>query len=213
LSFPALYGIISLKNQTGGVAIPELNITMKKLFLIALSALIPAIPLTAQTIQANQAITISVQGVPDADRIMINNTYPVAQNGTVNMPHIGQVRAAGLLPEQLAQSLQSQYRNAQIYTNPTFQVIATSSDSLVTQVVYVGGYVRSTGAKPFSNGLTLYQAIQAAGGANEFGSIRRVVVYRNGVPKRFDLRNNDAIHFPLRPNDTIEVPQKNIWGQ
>jgi polysaccharide export outer membrane protein len=172
-----------------------------------------AAPVSGQTIQGMQAITISVQGVPDADRSMINNTYPVSQAGTINMPHIGQVRAAGLLPEQLAASLQSQYRNAQIYTNPTFQVFATDGESIVRQVVHIGGYVRSTGPKPFTNGLTLYQAIQSAGGANEFGSIRRIILYRDGVPKKFDLRTQEAIHFKLRPNDTIEIPQKNWLGQ
>lgn len=172
-----------------------------------------AIPLFGQVIEANQAITISVQGVPDVERGMINNTYPVAQNGTINMPHIGPVRAAGLLPEQLALSLQSHYRNAEIYTNPTFQVIATSSDTIVQQVVHMGGYVRSAGPKPFRNGLTLYQALQAAGGANEFGSIRRVILYRDGVARRFDLRTEEAMHFQLRPNDTIEVPQKNWIGR
>ncbi|MFU8893356.1 MAG: polysaccharide biosynthesis/export family protein [Luteolibacter sp.] len=185
----------------------------KTILCIAAVAISWVFPVSGQTIQSNQAITITVQGVPDTDRSMINNTYPVAQNGTINMPHIGQVRAGGLLPEQLAASLQSQYRNAQIFTNPTFQVIATSSDTLVNQVVYVGGYVRSTGAKPFTNGLTLYQALQSAGGANEFGSIRRVTLYRDGVARRFDLRTEEAMHYPLRPNDTIEVPQKNWWGR
>lgn len=172
-----------------------------------------ALQTNAQKIESNQAITINVQGVPDADRSTINNTYPVSQSGTVNMPYIGQVRAAGLLPEQLASSLQSQYRNAQIYSNPTFQVIATSSDTIVSQVVHVGGYVRRTGAVPFTNGLTLYQAVQSAGGANEFGSIRRVVLYRGGVARKYDLRKPDAMHAVLRPNDTIEIPQKDWLGR
>ena len=168
---------------------------------------------SAQTIQAGRAITISVQGVPESDRGTINNTYPVSQNGTINMPYIGQVRAVGMLPEQLAASLQTQYRNAEIYTNPTFQVFATDAESIVRQVVHIGGYVRSSGPKPFTNGLTLYQAVQSAGGANEFGSIRRVILYRDGVAKQYDLRDQEDMHTPLKPNDTIEIPQKNWLGR
>jgi len=168
---------------------------------------------SAQTIQAGQAITISVQGVPDSDRGTINNSYPVSQSGTINMPYIGQVRAVGMLPEQLAANLQTQYRNAEIYTNPTFQVFATDGESIVRQVVHIGGYVRSSGPKPFTNGLTLYQAIQSAGGANEFGSIRRIILYRDGVARQLDLRTQEAMHLRLKPDDTIEVPQKNWFGQ
>lgn len=185
---------------------------IKAIFTTILIGTACSIQASGQTIQAGQAITISVQGVPDSDRGTINNTYPVSQSGTINMPYIGQVSAAGMLPEALAASLQARYRSAEIYTNPTFQVFASSAESIVSQVVHIGGYARSTGPKPFTNGLTLYQAIQSAGGANEFGSIRRIILYRDGVAKQFDLRTQEAMHYKLRPNDTIEIPQKNWWG-
>ncbi len=168
----------------------------------------------AQLIQPNSAVTISIQGVPDTDRSTINNTYPVSQAGMINMPYIGQIRASGMLPEQLAASLQSQYRNAEIYTNPTFQVIADNVGGGVTQqVVHIGGYVGRPGPVPFRNGLTLWQALQSAGGENTFGSIRRVRLFRDGVVKQYDLRNHEHMQIILRPNDTIEVPQKNWLGQ
>lgn len=180
--------------------------------LFALLACI-TLPAAAQQIERNQAITISVQGVPDQDRMTINNTYPVAQNGTINMPFIGSIQAAGLLPEQLASNLQSRYRAEQIYTSPTFQVMATSSDTLVEQVVHVGGLVRRTGPVRYTNGLTIYQAVQAAGGPTEFGSMRRVRLFRDGAPKTYDLTQQQFMRIPLRPNDTIEVPQKDWRGR
>ncbi len=186
---------------------------IKQIIPIILVMAAAILPVAAQTIERNQAVSISVQGVPDADRSTINSTYPVSQNGTINMPYIGEVRAAGLLPERLAANLQERYREAQIYTNPTFQVIATSSDDIVQQVVTVGGYVGRPGPVPYRNGLTLWQAIQAAGGENAFGSIRRVRLFRGEESREYDLRNDEAKRIPLRPNDTIEVPQKNIWGQ
>lgn len=185
---------------------------IRKSLTILFVAIVAVLPVSAQVIETNQAVTISVQSVPDADRSTINGTYPVGQNGTINMPYIGQVRAAGLLPEQLAANLQSQYRNAQIYTNPTFQVIATSSDDIVQQIVTVGGYVGRPGPVQYRNGMTLWQAIQAAGGENAFGSIRRVRLYRGSESREYDLRNQEAMQIPLRPNDTIEVPQKNWRG-
>jgi polysaccharide export outer membrane protein len=187
--------------------------TMKNILFFIAAIFILIDPALAQTIQTNQAITISIQGVPERDRATINNTYPVSQSGTINMPYIGTVRAAGLLPEQLAASLQAQYRNAQIYSSPTFQVIATSSDTIVNQIVTVGGDVRRPGPVPFTNGITLWQALQAAGGETEFGSIRRVRLFRDGNTREYDLRKPEQMQIRLRPNDTIQVPRKNWIGQ
>lgn len=186
---------------------------MKPILAILCIAIAAMLPAAAQRIEANQAVSISVQGVPDADRSTINSTYPVSQNGTINMPYIGEVRASGLLPERLASNLQSRYRDAQIYTNPTFQVIATSSDDIVQQVVHVGGYVGRPGPVQFRNGMTLWQAIQSAGGENAFGSIYRVRLFRGGESKVYDLNNPAAMRIPLRPNDMVDVPQKNWRGR
>lgn len=169
---------------------------------------------SAQLIQPNTAVTISVQGVPADDRTAINHTYPVSQSGTINMPYIGQVKASGMLPEQLAATLQNLYKNAEIYTNPTFQVIADDVGGDVTrQVVHIGGFVNKPGPVPYRNGLTIWQALQSAGGENAFGSIRRVRLFRDGNMRQYNMRDQNDMEVLLRPNDTIEVPQKNWLGQ
>jgi protein involved in polysaccharide export with SLBB domain len=81
------------------------------------------------------------------------------------------------------------------------------------QVVYIGGQVRKTGPVAFVKGLTLYQAIQAGGGPTEFGSIKRVKLFRGGSQKLYDLTKAQFMRIPLEPNDTIEVPEKNLLGQ
>ncbi len=186
---------------------------IKSLFTVLIVAFAVMLPATSQTIQPKQAVTINVQGVPDEDRSRINGNYPVSQNGNVNMPFIGQVRASGLLPEQLATSLQSRYRDAGIYSNPTFQVFASSDAIIVQQVVHVGGYVNRSGPVQYQSGMTLWQAIQAAGGENAFGSIYRVQLFRGGESRQYNLTNPEAMRIPLRPNDMIDVPQKNWRGR
>lgn len=186
---------------------------LKSLITVFAIAFAFAVPATAQTIQSSQAVTIDVRGVPEEDRSRINGSYPVSQNGNINMPFIGQVRAAGLLPEQLASNLQSRYKQAGIYLDPTFQVFATTGENIVQQVVHVGGYVNRSGAVPYQNGMTLWQAIQAAGGENAFGSIYRVRLFRGADSKVYDLTKPEAMRIPLRPNDMIDVPQKNWRGR
>jgi protein involved in polysaccharide export with SLBB domain len=159
-------------------------------------------------IQAGRAIQIMISGVPAEEKSRIDSIYPVSESGMINMPFIGQVKAAGLRAEQLAESLQAHYKSAQIYRNPTFQVIDSSAKRIEEQQVVVGGFVRAPGPKPYNQNLTLWQAIQAAGGANEFGSMKRVKLTRRGSMKQYDATKAQFQQIPLEPDDTIEVPQK-----
>jgi polysaccharide export outer membrane protein len=163
-------------------------------------------------IQPGRAIQITISGVPTDEKARFDPIYPVSEAGTINMPFIGQVKAAGLRAEQLAATLQSRYKAAGIYTNPTFQVIDSSSKRVEEQVVVVGGQVRRPGPVPYNRTLTLYQAIQNAGGATEFGSMKRVKLIRSGQQKQYDLTQLQYMQIPLEPDDTIEVPQKTPWG-
>lgn len=186
---------------------------LKKLVFAVLSLVMVSMTAQAQ-IQAGKAINITISNVPEQDRAAITGVYPVSENGTINMPYIGVVRAAGLQNQSLAMSLQAQYKSAGIYTNPTIQVISTNTTGTVDQeTVTVGGQVRRSGPVPYVRELTLYQAVQAAGGATEFGSMYRVRLYRDGASKTYDLTQAQFMRVPLQRNDTIEVPQKNAWGR
>lgn len=165
------------------------------------------------TISPGRAIEIRIQGVPPEETARINNTYPVSEAGYVRMPFIGNIRAAGLSPDSLAQSIEASYRAAKIYNNPTIQVFATSDETINELILTVGGWVRRPGPVKYNRGMTLYNAVQAAGGATEFGSMYRVQVIRNGKLTQFDLTETRAKTFQVEPNDTIEVPQKNIFGR
>ena len=182
--------------------------------LVALLSLLvfTALPVFGQ-IQAKQSIRITVTGIPLDEKGRIDGDYPVGESGAINMPFIGAVRAAGLRPEVLAATLQGRYKSAGIYRNPTFQVFATTGEgSVVDQVVTVGGFVRRTGPVKYTQGLTLWGAIQAAGGANEFGSMRRVKLTRAGKIRQYNVEQTQFMQIPLEPDDAIDVPQKTWTG-
>lgn len=165
------------------------------------------------TIQVGRAIEIRIQGVPSEEMSRVNNTYPVSESGFIRMPFIGNVKAAGMSPNALATSIESRYRSEGIYTNPTVQVFASSDETVAEYIVTVGGQVRRPGPVKYNRGLTLYQAVQAAGGATEFGSMYRVKLIRNGKLRQYDLMTTDAKGVLVEPNDTVEVPQKNLFGR
>jgi polysaccharide export outer membrane protein len=186
---------------------------MKSILCIALFALslVPAC-LKAQ-IEAGAAIIITIQGVPVGEQGRINATYPVSERGFITMWHVGSIKAAGLQPDVLARQIESLYRTAQIYTSPTIQILADSSDRLTQQVITVGGKVRVPGPKPYSRNMTLYAAVMAAGGPTEFGALNRVSLYRNNKRYIYDLSKGSHKLLKVFPRDTIVIPQKNWFGR
>ncbi|MDP4625113.1 MAG: polysaccharide biosynthesis/export family protein [Akkermansiaceae bacterium] len=185
-----------------------------KNLLAALIGLSFAISPAMSQIESGTSVQITIMGVPTSEKGSIDGLYPVSEGGNINMPYIGSVRAAGMNPENLAASIQSRYKAAEIYTTPTIQVIDTRGGAGVKeQMIHVGGQVRRTGPVNWQKNLTIYQAVQSAGGATEFGSLKRVKLYRNGRMQTYDLTNPQFMRVPMEPNDTIEVPQKNWFGQ
>jgi polysaccharide export outer membrane protein len=165
------------------------------------------------TIRAGRAIEIRIQGVPSEEMQRVNNTYPVSESGYIRMPFIGAVRAAGMNSSNLAQSIENRYKSSKIYTSPTIQVISSTDDQVEEYVVTIGGQVKQPGPVRYSRGLTLYNAVQAAGGPSPFGSMYRVKLIRNGKLKEYNLKETEAKGVLVKPNDTIEVPQKNWLGR
>jgi polysaccharide export outer membrane protein len=169
-------------------------------------------PVFAQ-IEAGQSIIIKIMGVPAEEKVKIDETYPVSKNGMVNMPFIGDIRAVGLESHQLAKSIQNAYREGGIYNDATIQVISNKiEDGPLAQVVHIGGHVRAPGPRPFAKGLTVFQAVQAAGGASEFGAMNRVILWREGKQQEINLKTPEGKGIVTKPLDTIEVPEKNIVG-
>lgn len=81
------------------------------------------------------------------------------------------------------------------------------------QLVHIGGQVKAPGPRPFRQGLTVFQAVQAAGGATEFGAMNRVILFREGKQRKIDLKKAENMGIVTEPNDTIQVPQKNVIGR
>ena len=93
-------------------------------------------------------------------------------------------------------------------------MIANAEDAKVNEeTVTVGGQVTKPGPVAYAKELTLWGAIQAAGGATPFGSMSRVKLSRDGNQKTYDVTKAQFMRIPFQRNDTIEVPQKNWIGK
>jgi polysaccharide export outer membrane protein len=187
---------------------------LKSIIAIAAIACGCVVPTTAQSvISPGRAIRIDIRGVPQEECARVNGMYTVSESGYITMPFINNVRAAGLSPTALGASIAAAYRSAQIYTNPNVQVQSSSAEEIEKQMVHIGGQVRKTGPVEFTEGMTIYQAVQAAGGPSEFGAVNRVQLLRGGTVRTLDLTMTVFMNFPLKLNDTITVPEKNWLGR
>lgn len=74
--------------------------------------------------------------------------------------------------------------------------------------VFVVGYVRNTGAITYEEGMTVFEAIAAAGGISEKGSNTRIEIIRieNGQRKSIDAEQTDL----LRPGDQVNVRPRRL---
>lgn len=168
--------------------------------------------LYAEPIKKNMSISIKILGVPPSEHARINTQYPVDGSGNIRMWEIGEIRAAGLEPTALARKIEKAYVQAQIYTNPTIIIETNMAEGQLTEVITLTGKVGRPGPVQYTAGMTLAQAIAAAGGANTFGTTKRVNVYREGKKYTLSPRTNDKHKLErVYPNDIIEIDQVKAW--
>ena len=156
--------------------------------------------------------TIGVQFYNNAD---LNEELVVRPDGKVSLQLIGEVVAAGLTPEALAAQLEQAYRK-ELATPRVTVIVRTFSGARV----YVGGEVAYQRSIPMVGELTLYQAIQEAGGFLKSAHRKQVVLIRRGEDGKphgytVDLRpiqtgENPEQDIPLRPYDVVFVPRSKI---
>lgn len=154
-------------------------------------------------------VTITIGAIPDNEVTQIRGVYTIDDAGTVNLLHIGHVRAAGLKPSSLQRSIEQTYISQEIYTRPNV-LVSTDNGAADSRQVLVTG-VQKPGAIIFRQGMTLSQAIQSAGGPTAFGNMKKVKLIRSGrTPTIHNLRENfgnPAVDVVLQPDDQINVPE------
>ena len=131
---------------------------------------------------------------------------PINEDGTINLPYIGSVKAAGKTPGQLEDIIHNLYV-PKYYTHLNVTV-QTSND----RVYYVRGEVNHPGRMIYTGDITVSKAITSAGDVTDFANLSKVWLTRaNG--KRYKLNLNkildgEAPDPPVFPGDQIEVTRR-----
>jgi len=156
-------------------------------------------------------IGVTLRGVPATEQEKVNGKYQVGESGSVRLPLLEKlVPARGLSPEQFARAAETAYKQDGIYDQPAIEVeVFAGGDQGGEALISVGGQVRRAGQTPFRKDMTVIQAIDAAGGRNDFGS-RNVLLLRGGKQYCLDFTNLKHKNIVLLPWDSLQVEQKGI---
>ena len=155
-------------------------------------------------------LEIFVWGAPDLTR----ESTPVRPDGRISMPLVGDMQAAGVTPDALAEMIEGKL---QIYVqNPQVTVSVTSFGDAAGQTVRVVGEAGKPVAVPYRAGMQVLDVMVAAGGLSEFAAGNDAVLIRGRgeSEKVYGLRLDDLLNDGdtsanslVLPGDVILVPK------
>jgi len=155
-------------------------------------------------------IQVNVWRNPD-----LNVSVPVRPDGKISVPLVGDVEAGGRTTMQISQAIERQLKT--YIRDPNVTVIITNLRSHeYLNRVRVTGAVRQQISLTYRQGMTIVDAILAAGGLNEFAAPNSTVLYRKEKNKTYliRIRLGDILHegdlstnIVLRPGDLLAVQE------
>lgn len=170
-----------------------------------------------------QAITTYRIGVDDQLQITVwhnpdlSVSVPVRPDGKITVPLIGDVMAGGKTPDEVSAEIKDKLQS--YVRDPQVAVILTDlrSHEYLSRV-RVTGAVRSPISIPYRQGMTVLDAVLAAGGTTEFAAPDRTELFRegsDGVTKPYAVRLDKvlqqgdlATNYPVQPGDVVTVPMR-----
>ena len=143
----------------------------------------------------------------------LTTTVPVRPDGKVSTPLVEDMIAVGKTPSQLARDIETVL--SEYVRSPQINVIVTQPASAFSQVKVIGQVVRPQ-SMAYRDGLTVLDAVLAAGGLGPFAAGNRAKVIRteNGKPREIKVKlaslvNNGDVkqNITLQPGDVIVIPE------
>ncbi len=176
-------------------------------------------PPPAQTTLSTDAYRI---GVDDIVQVAVwrnpelGITVPVRPDGMISVPLVGDVAAGGRTPPEVAADIQQKL--AAYVRDPQVSVILTDlrSHEYLSRV-RVTGAVRQPVSLPYRPGMTVLDAVLAAGGITEFAASDRSNLHRKTPEEtrayavRLDRilnRGDLSTNYTVSPGDVITVPER-----
>lgn len=153
-------------------------------------------------LKVGETIIVTLSDIPDPPPPY---EKPIQDDGTISMPSIGRVQAAGKTPGELEQYIHGLYVPS-VYTHLTVTVQASAD-----RVYFVRGEVHQPGRVLYVGPVTVTKAITSAGDFTDFANHKRVYLIRDGKRYRLNcdkILSGDAPDPEVFPGDQIEVGRR-----
>lgn len=139
--------------------------------------------------------------------------FVIDDSGNVQFPYVGNLHVEGMRVDQAQQAIYKEL--SKVFVKPQVTVRVASFRA---QQVYVDGEVRTPGAVPVNDiPMTLYEAINRAGGFSSSADESRMVLVRDGVSYPLNLsrmleRGKSPSNIVLRGGDLLRVISRDENG-
>jgi polysaccharide biosynthesis/export protein len=137
-----------------------------------------------------------------------NHEVRVSRDGSVSLPFLGQVQAAGLTTRQLAADLQTRLSQGGYFNDPQVSVFVKE---YATQGVSLLGEVQKPGVYPLLGSRTLFDMLSAASGTTQTAGDKVYITHRDRpqqpeiIKLTYDAKGLAQSNVPVFPGDTIIV--------
>lgn len=143
----------------------------------------------------------------------LSTTVPVRPDGKISTPLVEDMIAVGKTPSGLARDIEKVL--GEYVRSPQVNIIVTQPASTFSQVKIIGQVTRPQ-ALPYREGMTVLDAVLAAGGLAPYASGNRAKVIRNvdGKSTEMKVKLEDLVNkgkmdqnIQLKPGDVLIVPE------
>jgi polysaccharide export outer membrane protein len=139
----------------------------------------------------------------------LSSSLLVRPDGMISLPLLGDVKASGKTPLQLADEITGKLRK--YIQDPNVTITLSQMNS---KRVYLIGEVAKTGPVEMTPGMTLLEAIATAGGLTPYANAKKIYILRRDggkqqkIPVQYKqaLKGDGSLNLTLNPGDTIVVP-------
>ena len=143
-------------------------------------------------------------------------TAPVRPDGKISVPLVGDIVAGGRTPDAVAKDVQQKLSTYVLEPQVTVILTELRSHEYLSRV-RVTGAVRQPVSIPYRQGMTVLDAVLAAGGITEFAAPDRSSLHRKagdtaqayGIQLGNILNSCDlSTNYKVAPGDVITVPER-----
>lgn len=134
------------------------------------------------------------------DEPSLSGQFQIDGTGSVSLPLIGQVQAGGLTVPQFEQAVETAFLDGYL-NHPRVNVAV-----LNYRPYYILGEVQTAGEYPYTDGLTVLNAVATAGGFTYRARQNTVYIKRAGEEEFQQIRLSASTR--VQPGDTIRIAER-----